>query len=303
MMKKLLFLFVLLASFSAQAVNYFSHGFESNTTVSFGVNGAGSIYGYGDGTTRDCTVARSGSCSMKLVVIGNDGGNQGMGLDIDQNTLPFNLVSSQAMFYRFWMRIESGFSWGAGQAKTKSSRVGGATYPRGYTGYVMSYGVLVGECEEVGSPTGGGCLTNTGAANTDSNMYVSYDFTTKNDGVWREYVVMIRPNTSASCTAGTNCNAQLKLWVNNVLIGSYVNFKLHEETGNAHVEQWGGWMAKPYFQLSGTVSDGGTIYIDDISTDTVFNGLTAKPANVRVTDLNDFMRYNVASYRTVPHLG
>lgn len=303
-------LLLFLVAAPAHAVNYFNWGVET-VRPSYGVNGASTQdVSFATNSSRDCAgVARSGSCSMKLIIIGNDSGNQQRGADlvVGPPAYPWDLVGSNALYYRFWMRINTGFSWGAGTAKAKSSRVSvnGGTYPRGYTGYMMSYGVLIGECEEVtGNPgfNGGGCLLNDGSPNTDSNLTVDYDFTAIADSTWREFVVMVKPNTSASCTAGSNCDAVLKLWVNNVLIGTNSNWKLNAHAGNTFTEGWGGWMVYPYFQLGGTAMDGGTIYLDDFSTDTVYNGLTAKPGNVRVTDLSNFMRYSVASYRTVPYL-
>lgn len=260
---------------SVQATNFFSWGVESNYTPN-------SVYPvqYSSGkpagalSARDCTVAHSGGCSMRLTVIGADSGNQPLGADvIEQKTLPFNIIGGPAIYYRWWMKIMPGFSWGNGTAKTKSGRVltSGAASTRVYTGYVMSYGVLVGECDPA-------CKTNTGAINTDSNLFVPYNFRAANDGKWHEYIVMVKPNSSASCIAGTNCDAQLKLWVDNVLVGSNVGWKMYDQANVVHIEAWGSWMVYPYFQLNGTAADGGTIYLDDFSTDDVYNSLLVFPA-------------------------
>jgi hypothetical protein len=257
-------------STGASATNYFNWGAESNVIM------GATVSKYMGQTSRDCTagVAHSGSCAMKLQVIGNDGGNQQMGPDgVNWTNYPFNIVGSQAMYYRWWMKIMPGFSWGSGTAKTKSSRVIGGTYPRGYTGYLMDYGFLIGECDDVGSPAGGGCLLNNGAYNNDYNLAINFNFRNQNDGQWHEYIVKIKPNTSATCTAGVNCDAQFQAWVDGVSVGQYNNFKLHNKDGNPMIEAWGGWMLYPYFQLGGTASDGGTIYIDDISTDDTYNSL------------------------------
>jgi hypothetical protein len=69
-----------------------------------------------------------------------------------------------------------------------------------------------------------------------------------------------------------------------------LNWRLHEKDGNGFIEAWGGWMVSPYFQLNGTSGDGGTIYLDDFSTDDVFNSLIGgsipvslpAPTNLRV---------------------
>ncbi len=259
---------------TANATNYFSWGAETQSTVI--IRGASSpIYGYHGGTTRDCTVAHSGSCSMKLNVIGNDSGNQQMGIDIPQAPYGWNIVGSRAMYYRWYMRIMPGFKWGSGTAKTKSSRIGGGV--QGYTGYLMSYGFLIGECSSAG------CTLNDGSSNgSDANLKVSLDFRAKADGVWHEYIVKVKPNTSASCTAPSNCDAQFQAWVDGVSVGEYNNFKLHNNASDAMTEFWGGWMVAPYFQLGGTSTDGGTIYLDDFSTDdtwnSVFSGVPPLPA-------------------------
>ncbi len=247
--------------------SYFSWDVESNTTS------IGAIHSYFGATTRDCAVAHSGACSMRMNVIGNDGGNQQLGADVNQNSYPFNVVGGATLYYRWWMRIEPGFSWGSGTAKTKSSRTGGGpisntgTMAQGYTGYLRSYGFLIGECDSAG------CRLANGAINDDSNLYIPYDFRTRADGIWREYIVKVRPNTSATCTAGVNCDAEFQAWVDGVSVGQYNNFKLHDNASHTMVEAWGGWMVTPYFQLNGTSADGGTIYVDDFSTSGAYNSL------------------------------
>lgn len=171
------------------------------------------------------------------------------------------------------MRIEPGFSWGSGTAKTKSSRViSGAP---GYTGYLMDYGFLIGECSPNSPPE---CLLNDGGSNAgDSRLVVPYDFTTMDDGLWHEYIVRIKPNTIAACTAPGNCDAEFEAFVDGVSVGEYNDYRLHYTGGDTFTDAWGGWMVSPYFQLNGTVQDGGTIYLDDFSTDDVYNSLLGTP--------------------------
>lgn len=244
-------------SIGTNVTNYFNWGAETNA----------SFFG---GTTRDCTVAHSGMCSMRLAVIGNDSGNQQMGVDGGQILYPFNFVGGPAIYYRWWMRIEPGFSWGTGTAKTKSSRTIAGASSQGYTGYLMSNGFLIGECD------GAGCLLNDGSFNTDENLIIPYDFRAVADGQWHEYIVKVKPNTSGNCTAGVNCDAQFEAWVDSVSVGQYNNFKLHANASHTMTEAWGGWMLTPYFQLNGTASDGGVIYIDDVSTDTQYSSLIGR---------------------------
>lgn len=265
----LLLLGCMLFANNASAANYFSWGMETNAYPLF------------SGTTRDCTVAHTGSCSMRLRVIGNDNGNQQMGADPNQYQYPFNFVGGPAIYYRWWMRIEPGFRWGNGTAKTKSSRTIANSSAQGYTGYIMSYGFLIGECGSAG------CRLANGAVNTDENLYIPYDFRSAADGRWHEYIVKVKPNTDGACTPGTNCDAQFQAWVDGVSVGQYNNFKLHSNASHTMTEAWGGWMLTPYFQLNGTASDGGTIYIDDVSTDSTFNSIMGPrpnpPGNVSIT--------------------
>ena len=252
---------------AASATNYFNWGVENNTTS------IGNLLSYFGNTSRNCTVAHSGSCSMRMNIIGNDNGNQQLGAELNLLSYPFNFVGGPEIYYRWWMRIEPGFRWGNGTAKTKSSRTGGgpissnSTTAQGYTGYIMSYGFLIGECGSAG------CRLANGAINDDSNLYIPYDFRTKDDGQWHEYIVKVKPNSSPTCTPSVNCDAEFEAWVDGVSVGQYNNFKLHSDVNHTMVEGWGGWMVTPYFQLNGTASDGGTIYVDDFSTDTVWNSL------------------------------
>src|SRR5713101_4901454 len=134
------FLCLLGASQNASAANYFNWGAESDNTS------RGPILSYAGQTTRDCTVAHSGSCSMRLNVIGNDGGNQQMGAEPGNFTYPDPaFVGSRAIYYRWWMKIMVGFSWGAFDQKTKSDRVQGNGVPGGYTGYLNSTSFELGE--------------------------------------------------------------------------------------------------------------------------------------------------------------
>lgn len=266
MFRALILSAVVLFAGSAQAVNYFSWGAETASTVT--MNGASApIYEYKSNTTRDCTVAHSGSCSMKMVIIGNDSGNQSSGIDIDQNPYGFNMVGSGDIYYRWWMRINTGFNWGSGSnPKVKSSRTGAGA--QGYTGYLYRNGINLAECDSFSDSA---CRdVNGSSCGSDSCMMISHTFVA--DSQWHEYIVRVRPN-SAGCTPGVNCDGQLQFWVDGVSKGSLSGFRLHTNASNAMSEFWGGWMTFPYWQLNGLAGEGGTLYIDDISTDSVWNSI------------------------------
>lgn len=250
-------------------IDYFSWSCESDTTS------LGPVVQYFGGTPAGSSTTRmllNGDGVMRLVVVGNDAGNQQLGAEVGLNQLIQNgsnmlFVGGPAIYYRWYMRIEPGFSWGAGTAKTKSSRTGGgpivnSSTAQGYTGYLMSNGFLIGECGSAG------CTVPGGGANTDGNHLISYDFRTKNDGLWREYIVMVKPNSGAAVA-----DAQFQAWVDNVAIGGANNYILHASAIETFVEMWGGWMVMPYFQLNGTASDGGTIYCRDFLVSNYYNSL------------------------------
>ncbi len=260
------------ASQNATATNYFNWGVET-LKVDYGVNGPGqyTVEAF-SGTTRDCTVAHTGSCSSKMVVIGNDGGNQTKGWDTIQwnPAYPWNFVGSPPLYYRWWMKIQPGFSWGTNEKKTKSSRVVMTNSAnRGYTGYVWAGGFRLSECDGTG-----GCTTPGGGYNNDYQG-IDYDMTTKADGVWHEYIVMVKPNSTA-----TTPDALFKAWVDGVEvpnspwnIGGVTGFILHSTASDKFTDGWGGWMATSYFQLNTASGAGGTIYVDDFSTDDSYNSL------------------------------
>ena len=247
---------------NAGATNYFNWDAESNSTS------IGPVLGYRMGTTQDCSVAHTGSCSMKLRVVGNDNNNQGMGIDLNQNNYPFSVVGNKSLYYRWWMNIQPGFSWGiggTGHHLTKASRVLGVAEIRVYTGFLEDKQFSISECGLDPSQPGGICDPNVGG---DHAAVINYDMTKKNDGIWHEYIVRVKPNSTP-----ISYDAEFQVWVDGRSIGQVNNWHLHSFGSNGMIEAWGGWMVQPYFQLGSTASDGGTIYLDDFSTDDVWNSL------------------------------
>lgn len=248
-------------------MNFFAWGCTSDSTT------LGRVVEYFSGSVTGSETARvviDGTPALRYTVIGNDAGNQQMGAEVGLNTLPFNYIGGPALYYRWRMRIEPGFSWGGGTAKVKSSRTavgpvvdGTPTGGQGYTGYVMSDGFLIGECD------GAGCTVPGGGFNTDSNHLIPFDFRAVADGVWREYIVKVKSNSAVGVSDG-----EFEAWVNGVSVGSANGFILRNINPStdppSHVEGWGGWMTMPYFQLNGTAQDGGTIYATDFSVDDVY---------------------------------
>jgi hypothetical protein len=255
-------LFVLAANQVASAANYFNWGAENNSTSN------GAVNGYFGGTTLDCTVRHSGSCSMKMVVVGPDGGNQSKGADLNQYTLPIVTIGGPSIYYRTWLRYSSNFNWGSPQianVKTQRSFLN-SSLSRFMTGHMRSDGFYIAECEYV-SGFGGGCLTTSGAPNNDYNIRIPYNVQGKADGLWHEYIIRIKPNTTTFTS-----DAEFQVWVDGVSVGQLTGWKLTNASAG-WIEAWGGWMVSPYFQMNGDSSVGGTLWADDFSTDNVYNSL------------------------------
>lgn len=272
---------------SIQATNYFLWGVEGNprTALSLGATVTNFWGAPESNTTQDCTVAHTGSCSMKISVVGNDGGNQQSGYDVVDNiSLPFavNAIPGGSIFYRAWVRFSPGFSWGTGTGGiVKISRAqNGNTLAsqRMITLHSHRGMVVVAECDyadpvQNGGYGGGGCITSGGANGNDFNLPIQYiDSGIMSDGQWHEYIIRLQPNTA------NNANAELQLWVDGVSQGTLSNFRLTQFSTfgtNTFVEDWGGIWARPYFQMNGAIygGTGGTVWVDDVSTDNTFNSI------------------------------
>ncbi len=231
-------------------------------------------------TIQTTGYARAGTKFGRMAIIGNDSGNQQAGFDLITSlpNFPFNVVrSSPDIYRRCWMRIQPGFSWGSGTAKAKAARTAGVTVSRVSTDYISKTGFMVGETDGAGGGTGPAVVpSNYNVANTDSNVRVDFDMTAMADGLWHEYVMRVKSNTATGPAIGsltdlTSQDAVLEVFVDGVSIGSITNWRLHNNAGNVQYEQWGGLMVYPYFQLNGTVSDGGTIDINDFDTSDSYN--------------------------------
>lgn len=266
-----------------QATNYFSWGAEGLSGANapqWGTNGAAT----GNASLRsqtviDCTVRHSGVCSMRVQPTGS-GTNESTGIDL--NGIPpnysFNLVGSGSLYYRWWMRMDTGFSWGDGSvwgspdaSRAKAGRIiKTGTVDQYYTGTIGARGIGISECEATAGHAGA-CLTNTGAIGSDTGpIYVPHSFAA--DSQWHEYIVRVKSNTSTSCTTPGTCNAELELFVDGASVGSYNNWRL-TNADSQFFEWWGSWMTNPYWQMGSSIAAGGIVYLDDYSTDDTFNSI------------------------------
>lgn len=224
--------------------------------------------------------ARAGTKFGRMQIIGNDSGNQQAGFDLITSVpnYPFNVIrAANPLYYRCWMRVQPGFSWGSGTAKAKCSRSAGVTVSRVCTNYFTKTGFTVGETDGAGGGTGPAVVpTDYNVANTDTNVRVDYDLEAMDDGLWHEYVFKVTSNTVTGANIGsltdlTSQDAVFEVFVDGVSIGSITNWRLHNTSGNVQYEQWGSIMCYPYFQLNGTASDGGTIDVNDFDTSDTYN--------------------------------
>lgn len=239
-------------------------------------------------TTVSTSVKHSGNSSLKTVAIGIDGGNQPEGTEpIYQGLFGIyfpGTFSGSVRYYRWWMRMEPGWSWGnsgAGDPVLKIIREG---TPDGqfFTVLMSPSGFQFDDCDfDAGTSHAGECFTNSGlhGANTASQINVSYTHPT--DGVWREYILKIKQPSSFGCTPGAGCNSEFVLYINGTQVSSNTGWKIVPDAGVADAAGFHfAGTTEPYFQIRSTVAAGGTIYWDDFSVDDTWNSLSGAAADL-----------------------
>ena len=199
--------------------------------------------------------AHSGNRCIQIHVIGNDNGNQQSGVGIRQAIRLGTIIDGRWYFYRWWMKLDEDFKWGEGTAKTKASRVKrlDENSPAPWTGYIGKNGFSLGEMAEGSQPWAPG------------GAMVEYDLQAMAGQGWHEYIVGIKTQTGADAS-----DAIFQVYVDGELIGEDRNLHLTNQTVDC-VEAWNGWMLRPYFQMGGTESDGGLLWLDDFSMDNDWN--------------------------------
>jgi len=235
----------------AWAANLFSWNADQLSTTSLG-----KIIGIGGATSIDTTEKNEGTGSMKLSVPGDQ--QYSMGIEPGNSDIGPG-ADGGSLYYRWWMKIDSNFSWGNATAKLKSNRIKrqGDVLPGIMTMYLRRDSVYAGECAQC-EPGG----------DDPSNAKIGYNFKpATNPAVsnWQEYIIHIKKQTDSSSFDG-----EFHFYVNGVEVGSGVK-GMNFYTGTVNwVEAWGAYMVRPYPQLNDP-SAGGTIWVDDFSLDTTFN--------------------------------
>lgn len=265
--------------------NYFHWDVETSTIVV----SAGTITPvYAGGGARSTAQAKSPTHSLICTPTAPDNGNDPNGVS---QTGPDDLavgyswppLNGRSLYYRFWAKFMTGFSWGdgTGAQKVKIARTGinNPAAPGGGLIYTMYMN------------DGGFDLSEGYWAGTDSAIMVGGDHFAEvsvpggmiayADSTWHEYVIRVKPNTTA-----TSYNGEFQVWIDGVSVGSYNSYLLVSNLPNDggtpnwvslygtenFRENWSCAMLAPYWQISGSSSiGGGTVYVDDFSVDDTFN--------------------------------
>jgi hypothetical protein len=264
--------------------NYFNWDVETSTIT---VDGGPVTPVYAGDAARSTTTANSPTNSLFM---GPDGGSSDEPNGVSAANSPDLLVTypapplnSASLYYRWWMRINSGFSWGSGpKQKVKINRVGipiGSGAPGNaliYTGYMNVDGFDLSEGYWAGTDSaiqsGGDHFARVNPASWSSYA----------DSQWHEYIWRVKPNTTA-----TSYDGEFEVYIDGVSQGSYNAFKLVSNGTESGApgnwvnnygfynmqERWGGIFLCAYWQMDDAAA-GGIVYSDDFSTDSVWNSTT-----------------------------
>jgi len=193
----------------------------------------------------------NGSASLRLLIPGNKQGH--VGCEPGNISLGSG-VDGAWLYYRWWMKIDSSFSWEGTHRKMKSNRVKrqGDVSPPIYTLYLAKNYVRADECHR---------------CNLRPQVFYNFNPAT-NPAVtdWQEYIIGIKKQTGNGGNDG-----EFHFWVNGQEIGNGVRGIHYFNGENNWVEAWGANMVRPYPQLNGTSNDGGLIWVDDLSLDNTWN--------------------------------
>ncbi|MEQ1844635.1 MAG: fibronectin type III domain-containing protein, partial [Nitrospira sp.] len=258
-------LVVLLVPSLASATTLFSWDADQLSTTSLGP-----ILTVQGGTTIDTATKHSGTGSMRMVVSGDQqfqGGIEPGG--------PIRLTPGQRYFHRWWMKFDSNFHWrtGGGFSTFKMNRVSdyfGALNGCCFTQHLEPYRISISECD--------GC--NPKAAGGDGYPDAPYNFDPQTNTAlqaWHEYIIEFKLNSARDVKDG-----EYAFYVDGVQIARRVNQSyccvgLGGDFTYDPSERWGMTMVRPFWQILGLATDGGVIWVDDFSNDTVWNSNYAQP--------------------------
>lgn len=190
-------------------------------------------------------------------------------------------LNGRSLYYRFWLRIGSTFNWGTGdkqKAKIARTAINNGSAPGGgliYTMYINSDGFDLSEGYWAG--TDSPIMT---SGDHFAAVSVSGGMATYADNTWHEWIIRVKPNTTA-----TSYNGEFQVYLDGTNVGSYNAFRLLSNAPNddsgatnwvtlygsaLYQDIWSAAMIFPYFQMTG-VGAGGPMQVSDFSVDDVFN--------------------------------
>lgn len=261
----------------AQAANYWNFGFDCLTANSGGcVTSNGIIDQVSANATLDTVTKHSGTGSMKISVT-NTQGDSGI-----KPLFSYELDRTLPVYYRWWMKMDPAYRWGTGNRLMKLNRVKQFNDQLGFsmTNHWQYNEIGLSECDTC-TPQGSG---------GDNVMNVFYDFNPATNAAvssWHEYIVEFHFSTGGGSAPGDldASNAVMKLYIDGALISTATesvslccrSASIAGSTENAAREAWGGMGVNMFPQLNCNVGDtvcGGTIWIDDVSTDTTWNSMS-----------------------------
>lgn len=247
-MKKLLILaFLLLAPLSkVYATNLFTWTANSATTSNGTCNFSGAAI--------DATGGHDGSGAMKVTV--PDGGDGQSGCN-DLGSGSFGAgtwFSGKTFYFRWWMKIDSGFSFGnRGHNKITRLTQGGSDL---LTFYLDTGNINVESIN--GSGCGGGVCGS-----------VPYNFNGAAAKNYQEYIIALTLQTTSGGTG------KVELFVNGASVGSFTHNLYTSASGDFSHATWGNAMCQAFYhQLcngGSSCGSGGIIWFDDYSVDDVWN--------------------------------
>lgn len=241
----------------ANIYNWDCDAFDNGSSGAFEVKGTGTVI--------DTDVKTQGTGSMKIVCAGGTPDDGDRGYKELNGAGVYSMEFGGSYFNRFWMKIDSGFTWSSAN-KLKACRwKRGSDISDFMTGYISSGGVLPGE------HGGFGWNSDQGAGSGGEGPTISYDFNpSTNTAVqdWQEYIVEFKIQSSDSAADG-----HMKFYVNGSLIGSLTGVTWFTGADTSLQEIWA-----PFMQFCFPQTATGSFWIDDVSVDTTFNSNYSAPA-------------------------
>lgn len=264
---------------SSHAANYWNFGFDCLTPASGACLTSNGQIDQVSNAVLDTTEKHSGTGSMQLTVTNAQG---------DTGIKPLNsytLDRTLPVYYRWWMKMDAAYRWGTGNQLMKLNRVKQWNDQLGFslTNHWRNNGIGLSECDTC-TPQGSG---------GDDVMNVTYDFNPATNAAlssWHEYIVEFRFSTGGGTAPGVldSSNAVMKLYVDGALVSTAPEAvslccraaSIANSTEENAREAWGGMGVNTFPQLNCLGGDpvcGGTIWIDDVSTDTTWNSSFVDP--------------------------